>query len=70
MQQPGIPRHVRITDREFISQQSLRWLGAFASLTLTIEPTSRMSIAKPLHGKLRAECLNGTIVYSLGDRKS
>jgi putative transposase len=44
--------------------------GAFASLPLTIEPTSRMSIAKPLHGKLRAECLNGTIVYSLGDRKS
>ena len=64
----GIPEHIRSDNGpEFIAQELRQWLGNLGTRTLYIEPGSpwENGFCESFNGKLRDECLNGEIFYSL-----
>jgi transposase InsO family protein len=64
----GIPEHLRSDyGPEFIAQELQKWLGSLGTGTLYIEPGSpwESGYGESFNGKLRDECLNGEIFYSL-----
>ena len=64
---PG-PEHLRSDNGpEFIAQQLRQWLAKLGTATLYIEPGSpwENGYCESFNGKLRDECLNGEIFYSL-----
>ena len=64
----GIPEHIRSDNGpEFIAQELRQWLGNLGTGTLYIEPGSpwENGYCESSNGKLRDECLNGEIFYSL-----
>jgi putative transposase len=68
MEQRSIPEYIRSDNGpEFIAHELRRWLGAVGSATLYIEPGSpwENGYCESFNGKLRDECLNGEIFYSL-----
>jgi putative transposase len=64
----GIPEHIRSDNgSEFVAQEVRQWLGKVGTGTLYIEPGSpwENGYCESFNGKLRDECLNGEIFYSL-----
>ena len=64
----GIPEHIRSDNGpEFVAQELQKWLGKVGTGTLYIEPGSpwENGYCESFNGKLRDECLNGEIFYSL-----
>jgi putative transposase len=64
----GIPEKIRSDNGpEFIAQELRNWLGKVGTGTLYIEPGSpwENGYCESFNGKLRDECLNGEIFYSL-----
>ena len=64
----GIPEHIRSDNGpEFVAQKLRQWLGNLGTGTLYIEPGSpwENGYCESFNGKLRDECLNGEIFYSL-----
>jgi putative transposase len=64
----GIPEHIRSDNGpEFIAEKLRKWLSAVGAKTLYIEPGSpwENGYCESFNGKLRDECLNGEIFYSL-----
>lgn len=64
----GIPEHLRSDNGpEFVAQELRRWLAKLGTGTLYIEPGSpwENGYCESFNGKLRDECLNGEIFYSL-----
>ena len=64
----GIPEHIRSDNGpEFVAQKLRQWLGKLGTGTLYIEPGSpwENGYCESFNGKLRDECLNGEIFYSL-----
>ena len=64
----GIPEHVRSDNGpEFVAKELRKWLGHVGTGTLYIEPGSpwENGYCESFNGKLRDECLNGEIFYSL-----
>jgi len=64
----GIPEHLRSDNRpEFVAERLRQWLAAVGAKTLYIEPGSpwENGYCESFNGKLRDECLNGEIFYSL-----
>jgi putative transposase len=64
----GIPEHIRSDNApEFVAKELRNWLGKVGTGTLYIEPGSSWEngYCESFNGKLRDECLNGEIFYSL-----
>ena len=64
----GIPEHIRSDNGpEFIAQDLRKWLAKVGTGALYIEPGSpwENGYCESFNGKLRDECLNGEIFYSL-----
>jgi putative transposase len=64
----GIPEHIRSDNGpEFIAQDLRRWLAKVGTGVLYIEPGSpwENGYCESFNGKMRDECLNGEIFYSL-----
>jgi putative transposase len=64
----GIPENIRSdNDPEFIAKELRQWLAKVGTGTLYIEPGSpgENGYCESFNGKLRDECLNGEIFYSL-----
>ena len=64
----GIPEQIRSDNGpEFIAKQLRQWLANLGTGTLYIEPGSpwENGYCESFNGKLRDECLNGEIFYSL-----
>ena len=64
----GVPEHIRSDNGpEFVAQKLRQWLGNLGTGTLYIEPGSpwENGYCESFNGKLRDECLNGEIFYSL-----
>ena len=64
----GVPEHIRSDNGpEFIAKQLRQWLAKVGTRTLYIEPGSpwENGFCESFNGKLRDECLNGEIFYSL-----
>lgn len=64
----GIPEHIRSDNGpEFIAYELQRWLAKVGTRTLYIERGSpwENGYCESFNGKLRDECLNGEIFYSL-----
>jgi putative transposase len=64
----GIPEHMRSDNGpEFVGERLRKWLAAVGAKTLYIEPGSpwENGYCESFNGKLRDECLNGEIFYSL-----
>jgi transposase InsO family protein len=64
----GIPEHLRSDNGpEFIARELRQWLARLGTATLYIEPGSpwENGYCESFNGKLRDECLNGEIFYSL-----
>jgi len=64
----GIPEHIRSDNGpEFIARELQKWLGRVGTRTLYIERGSpwENGYCESFNGKLRDECLNGEIFYSL-----
>ena len=64
----GIPEHIRSDNGpEFAAKELRKWLGKVGTGTLYIEPGSpwENGYCESFNGKLRDECLNGEIFYSL-----
>jgi putative transposase len=64
----GIPEHIRSDNGpEFIAQELRNWLAKVGTGVLYIEPGSpwENGYCESFNGKLRDECLNGEIFYSL-----
>jgi transposase InsO family protein len=64
----GIPEYLRSDNGpEFIAQELRKWLGSLGTGTLYIEPGSpwENGYCESFHGKLRDECWNGELFYSL-----
>src|ERR1700733_9043530 len=64
----GIPEHIRSDNGpEFVAQELRRFPGNVGTGTLYIEPGSpwENGYCESFNGKLRDECLNGEISYSL-----
>ena len=64
----GIPEHIRSDNGpEFVAQQLRTWLTSLGTGPLYIEPGSpwENGYCESFNGKLRDECLNGEIFYSL-----
>jgi transposase InsO family protein len=64
----GIPEHIRSDNGpEFIAQELRKWLAKVGTRTLYIERGSpwENGYCESFNGKLRDECLNGEIFYSL-----
>ncbi len=68
----GIPEHIRSDNGpEFVAQKLRQWLGNLGTGTLYIEPGSpwENGYCESFNGKLRDECLNGEIFYTLQEAK-
>jgi putative transposase len=64
----GIPEHIRSDNGpEFVAKELREWLGKVGTDTLYIEPGSpwENGYCESFNGKMRDECLNGEIFYSL-----
>jgi transposase InsO family protein len=64
----GIPEFIRSDNGpEFVAQEVRAWLAKLGARTLYIEPGSpwENGYCESFNGKLRDECLNGEIFYSL-----
>ena len=64
----GIPEHIRSDNGpEFVAKELRKWLSHVGTGTLYIEPGSpwENGYCESFNGKLRDECLNGEIFYSL-----
>ena len=64
----GIPENIRSDNGpEFVAKDLRKWLGNLGTGTLYIEPGSpwENGYCESFNGKLRDECLNGEIFYSL-----
>jgi putative transposase len=64
----GIPEYIRSDNGpEFVARELRKWLGNLGAGTLYIEPGSpwENGYCESFNGKLRGECLNGEIFYSL-----
>jgi putative transposase len=64
----GIPEHIRSDNGpEFVAKELRKWLGNLGTGPLYIEPGSpwENGYCESFNGKLRDECLNGEIFYSL-----
>ena len=64
----GIPEHLRSDNGpEFIARELRAWLHGVGAAPLYIEPGSpwENGYCESFNGKLRDECLNGKIFYSL-----
>ena len=64
----GIPEHIRSDNGpEFVAEQLRKWLAGVGAKTLYIEPGSpwENGYCESFNGKLKDECLNGEIFYSL-----
>ena len=64
----GIPEHLRSDNGpEFVARELRKWLTSLGTGTLYIEPGSpwENGYCESFNGKLRDECLNGEIFYSL-----
>ena len=64
----GIPEHIRPDNGpEFVAQPLREWLKTLGTEPLYIEPGSpwENGYCESFNGKLRDECLNGEIFYSL-----
>jgi putative transposase len=64
----GIPEDLRSDNgSEFVVRELRKWLGSLGTGTLYIEPGSpwENGYCESFNGKLRDECLNGEIFYSL-----
>jgi putative transposase len=64
----GIPEYIRSDNGpEFVANELRKWLGSLGTGTLYIEPGSpwENGYCESFNGKLRDECLNGEIFYSL-----
>ena len=64
----GIPEHIRSDNGpEFVAEELRTWLAKLGTGTLHIEPGSpwENGYCESFNGKLRDECLNGEIFYSL-----
>jgi len=64
----GIPAYLRSDNGpEFVARELRKWLGRLGTGTLYIEPGSpwENGYCESFNGKLRDECLNGEIFYSL-----
>jgi transposase InsO family protein len=64
----GIPEYLRSDNGpEFIAHELRRWLASLGTGTLYIEPGSpwENGYCESFNGKLRDECLNGELFYSL-----
>ena len=64
----GIPEHIRSDNGpEFVAKELRKWLGNVGTGTLYIEPGSpwENGYCESFNGKMRDECLNGEIFYSL-----
>jgi putative transposase len=68
----GIPEYIRSDNGpEFVAKELRKWLGNLGTGTLYIEPGSpwENGYCESFNGKLRDECLNGEIFYSLKEAK-
>src|SRR5450756_1036636 len=68
----GIPEHIRSDNGpEFVAKQLREWLAKVGTGTLYIEPGSpwENGYCESFNGKLRDECLNGEIFYSLKEAR-
>jgi putative transposase len=68
MLEHGVPEHIRSDNGpEFVALKLRQWLSAVGAKTLYIEPGSpwENGYCESFNGKLRDECLNGEIFYSL-----
>ncbi len=66
----GVPQYIRSDNGpEFIAQELRQWLRDVGAQTLYIEPGSpwENGYCESFNGKLRDECLNGEIFYSLAE---
>ena len=64
----GIQENIRSDNgSEFVAKELRQWLAKLGTGTLYIEPGSPWEdgYCESFNGKLRDECLNGEIVYSL-----
>jgi transposase InsO family protein len=64
----GIPENIRSDNGpEFVAEELRKWLARLGTGTLYIEPGSpwENGYCESFNGKLRDECLNGEIFYSL-----
>ena len=64
----GVPENIRSDNgAEFVAQELRKWLAKLGTGTLYIEPGSpwENGYCESFNGKLRDECLNGEIFYSL-----
>ncbi|MGH9707684.1 MAG: IS3 family transposase [Candidatus Acidiferrales bacterium] len=64
----GTPEHIRSDNGpEFVAEELRKWLAKVGTGTLYIEPGSpwENGYCESFNGKLRDECLNGEIFYSL-----
>jgi putative transposase len=64
----GVPENIRSDNGpEFVSEELRKWLGNVGTGTLYIEPRSpwENGYCESFNGKLRDECMNGEIFYSL-----
>ena len=64
----GIPEHIRSDNGpEFVARQLREWLRGLGTKPLYIKPGSpwENGYCESFNGKLREECLNGEIFYSL-----
>lgn len=64
----GVPQHIRSDNGpEFVAKELRQWLRQVGCGTLHIEPGSpwENGYCESFNGKLRDECLNGEIFYSL-----
>jgi putative transposase len=69
----GIPEHIRSDNGpEFIAYELQRWLAKVGTRTLYIERGSpwENGYCESFNGKLRDECLNGEIFYSLKEAQA
>jgi transposase InsO family protein len=67
----GVPENIRSDNgAEFVAKELRQWLVNVGTGTLYIEPGSpwENGYCESFNGKLRDECLNGEIFYSLKDR--
>jgi len=68
----GIPEHIRSDNGpEFVAKKLRKWLSDVGAKTLYIEPGSpwENGYCESFNGKLRDECLNGEIFYSLKEAR-
>ena len=68
MLEPGVPEHIRSDNGAEMTAKIVRgWFAKLGATTLYIEPGSpwENGYCESFNGKLRDECLNGEIFYSL-----